>query len=74
VKLAFIYPTYHGVKYEQSIDVVEENYGIYPPINIAYVAAIARYHNHEVFFIDACAEELSKPQVLKKLKKIKPEY
>jgi len=73
MRLAFIYPPYQGTTNQQSIEVVAKNYGDYPPMNLAYVAAVARSFGHEVHFIDASAEKLSKEETVKRLKKIKPD-
>jgi anaerobic magnesium-protoporphyrin IX monomethyl ester cyclase len=69
MRLAFIYPPYGGVRNQPSIETVTRNYGIYPPINLAYVSAIARHSGHDVSFMDANAECLSKEDVLKRVRK-----
>ncbi|MFH0870490.1 MAG: radical SAM protein [archaeon] len=73
MKLAFIYPPYQGSANQPSIELVSKNYGVYPPINLGYVAAVARHHGHEISFIDANAEGLTKEETLERLKRIKPD-
>jgi len=73
MRLAFIYPPYHEIKNQPSIKEVSQNYGVYPPINLAYVAAVAKNAGHDVTIIDINAEQISRRQVLSKLKQFRPD-
>ena len=41
MKIAFVFAPYSHKKFEENISVVDEDFGIFPPINLAYAAAIA---------------------------------
>ncbi len=73
MKLAFIYPPFHGIKDQPSLKAVADNYGVYPPINLAYVAAVARHNEFEVRLVDANAARLGKKNVLAILRRFSPD-
>lgn len=73
MKIALIYPPFGPVENQPNIEVVSDNYGVFPPLNLAYVAAILEELGHEVALIDANALQLSKKDVLKRVKKFNPD-
>ncbi len=73
MKVALIFPPYNHKKFEENIRVVSEEFGIYPPLNLAYVAAIIEQAGHDVILIDSNALKLSKENVLKSVKKFNPD-
>ena len=73
MKVALIFPPYNHKKFEENIRVVSEEFGVYPPLNLAYVAAIIEQAGHNVILIDANALKLSKENVLKRVKKFNPD-
>jgi len=74
MKLSFVYPTFTAVENQPNIKAVAENYGVFPPLSLAYAAGIADSLNeHEIQFIDGNALKLSPEQILEKLKDFTPE-
>ncbi len=72
-KITFVYPPYGVVKNEPGIQVVKENYGIFPSLSLAYVAGIAEKTGRQIQFIDANALQLSKDQVIGRIKAFNPD-
>lgn len=68
MKISFIYPPFGSVKNQPNIAAVSDNYGVFPPLNLAYVAAIAEKAGHDVQLIDANALKLTKEQTLQRIK------
>lgn len=64
MKVALIFPPYTHKKFAENVSVVDNEFGRYPPIALAYVAAILEKEGHEVIIIDANALELSKKETL----------
>lgn len=73
MRLSFIYPPFHEIKNQPSIKEVSKNYGVYPPINLAYVAAVARHAGHEIQLIDANALGLKKEEILHRVRRFSPD-
>jgi len=73
MRIALIFPPYNHKKFEENIRVVSEEFGVYPPLNLAYVAAILERAGHEVILIDVNALKLSKIGVLRKIKEFNPD-
>jgi len=55
MKLALVFAPYGHKRFEENIYVVDEDFGIFPPINLAYAAAIAERAGHTVKLFDANA-------------------
>lgn len=55
MKLAFVFAPYSHKRFEENIFVVDEDFGVFPPINVAYAAAIAERAGHTVRIFDANA-------------------
>ena len=72
-RISFVYPPYGVVKNEPGIKVVKENYGVFPSLSLAYVAGIAEHSGRQIQFIDANALQLSKEQVIGRIKAFKPD-
>jgi radical SAM superfamily enzyme YgiQ (UPF0313 family) len=73
MKIALVFPPYNHKKFNENLRTVDEEFGIYPPLNLAYVAAILEKAGHEVILIDAKALKLSKKAALEKVKKFNPD-
>ena len=56
-----------------AIKEVADNYGVFPPLSLAYVAAIEEKAGHDVQLIDANALKLTKEQTLRKIKNFSPD-
>jgi radical SAM superfamily enzyme YgiQ (UPF0313 family) len=71
-RISFIYPPYGVVKNEPGIRAVKENYGVFPSLSLAYVAAVAEKEGLEVQFIDAHALGLSLEETIRRVKAFGP--
>jgi len=72
MKIALIYPFFGSTNNQPNIKVVAENYGVFPPLSLSYVAAVLENEGHEVKLIDANALNLSKSETLKLIKSFSP--
>lgn len=59
--------------HEENLRVVQKYFGLFPPLSLAWAAAIAREAGHEVMIVDARTLYLSMDQVLEKLVEFKAE-
>jgi radical SAM superfamily enzyme YgiQ (UPF0313 family) len=73
MKIAFVYPPFHHKKFEEDLDIVSQEFGLFPPLGIAYAAAIHERSGGEARIIDANALCLSKKQVLADLEQWRPD-
>ena len=73
MRIAFIFAPFSHRVFEEDIKTVSRDFGVYPPLGLAYAAGIAEKHGHKVLFIDANAERLTKEQAYKRLKSFKPQ-
>ena len=72
-RISFIYPPYGVVKNEPGIRAVKENYGVFPSLSLAYVAAVAEKEGLEVQFVDAHALNLSLEETIRRVKAFRPQ-
>lgn len=68
MKIAVVFPPFHHRKFSENLKVIDEEFVLAPPIILAYVTAIMEKSGHEVILIDAHALNLSKEQVLQRIK------
>lgn len=68
MRLSFVYAPYRHKRFSENLEVVDEDFGLLPPINLAWAAAIAEKAGHHVQLIDARAEGLSLSKVLQCLR------
>jgi len=73
MRIAFIYPPFRHKQFEEDIDIVSKEFGLFPPLGIAYAAAIHERSGQEAIIIDANALRLSKEEVLSRLREWKPD-
>ncbi len=73
MRIALIYPRFGNIENQPNIKAVANNYGLFPPLSLAYVAAIAKKAGHEVKLIDANALNLSKKEILKQVRVFNPD-
>jgi len=73
MKIAIIFPPYNHKKFSENLEVVDEEFGVYPPLGPAYAAAILEKAGHSVILIDAKALKLSKREALDRVKKFNPD-
>jgi len=73
MKIVLVYPPFGIVENQPNIKAVADNYGVFPPLNLSYVAAILKNSGNEVRLIDANALGLSKEKILKIVREFKPD-
>jgi radical SAM superfamily enzyme YgiQ (UPF0313 family) len=73
MRFALIFNPFKYKVHEENLRIVQKYFGMFPPLSLSWVAAIARRAGHEVTLIDARTLNLSKEEVLEELKSFKPE-
>jgi len=73
MKVALIFNPFKYKVHEENIKIVQKYFGLYPPLSMAWVAAIAEKAGHEVTMIDARTLNLSQEETLEILRKFKPD-
>jgi radical SAM superfamily enzyme YgiQ (UPF0313 family) len=72
-RIVFVYPPYGPVKNEPGLRAVKENYGVFPSLSLAYVAAVAEKEGCDVKFIDANALGLSLAETIRRAEAFAPD-
>lgn len=68
MKIAFVFAPFDHKRFEEDIDVVSREFTQPPPLGLAYAAAIAEQHGHQVIIIDANVKpRLTKEEVTNKI-------
>ncbi|MDP3729001.1 MAG: radical SAM protein [bacterium] len=73
MKICIVYPPFWHVDNQPGIEAVQSNYGVFPNLSLAYVAGSLLHAGHSVRFIDANALNLSKEEVLARVKRYAPD-
>ena len=73
MKVALIFNPFAYKLHEENLRIVQRYFGLFPPLSLGWVAAIAERAGHEVEIIDARTLQLPPAQVLAHLKKWKPD-
>lgn len=73
MRVALIFNPFKYKVHEENLRIVQKYFGMFPPLSLAWVAAIARKAGHEVAIIDARTLNLTKEDVLGELKSFKPD-
>lgn len=68
MRLAFVFVPYHHKLFSENLRVVDEDFGVFPPINLAYAAAIAERAGHRVLMVDANSEHLTPGDTISRLR------
>lgn len=71
MKISLLYPLWTEEYGE--ISHFAKKMGVYPPLNLAYLAAISEKEGHEVNIIDGEADDLSIEQIVNQTKKFSPD-
>jgi len=72
-RICFVYPPYGTVKNEPGLRAVKENYGVFPSLSLAYVAAVAEREGCEARFIDANALGFSLAETIRRAQAFQPD-
>jgi len=73
VRLALVFNPFSYKLHEENLRVVQRFFGLFPPLSLAWVAAIAEQHGHEATVIDARTLQLSPDDVVNRLREWKPD-
>jgi radical SAM superfamily enzyme YgiQ (UPF0313 family) len=73
MKIAFVFAPYTHKPFSENLRVVDEDFGVFPPVSLAYAAAIAEQAGHDVIIIDANAERLSLTETIARLRGFGPQ-
>jgi radical SAM superfamily enzyme YgiQ (UPF0313 family) len=73
VKLACIFNPFKYKLHEENLRIVQRYFGLFPPLSLAWVCAIAERAGHDTLLIDARTLRLTKEDVLDRLKAWKPD-
>lgn len=73
MRFALVFNPFKYKVHEENIRIVQKYFGMFPPLSLTWVAAIARQAGHEVTIIDARTLHLSQEEVLDRLKDFKPD-
>ncbi|MDD5609956.1 MAG: radical SAM protein [Candidatus Omnitrophica bacterium] len=73
MNVAFIYPPQSHKSFEEDMDIVSREFGVFPPLGLAYAAAINEKMGNKSFIIDANAEKLKKEEALARVQEFKPD-
>lgn len=60
-------------RFEENLRTVSEDFGVYPPLNLAYIAAMMEEKGHKPKIIDANALKLTKKEALSEARPFKPD-
>lgn len=73
MRIAFVFNPFSYKLHEENIRIVQKYFGLFPPLSLAWVAAIAEQAGHEAIIVDARTLGLTKEQTLEILKDFKPD-
>lgn len=74
MRIALVYPPFYHKKFAENLRVVDHHFGILPPINLAYAAAIMERAGHKVILIDANALRFSKEEAFEIVEEFSPHF
>jgi radical SAM superfamily enzyme YgiQ (UPF0313 family) len=72
MRFALVFNPFQYKVHEENLRVVQKYFGMFPPLSLAWTAAIARQAGHDVALIDARTLNLPKEEVLGRLKLFNP--
>jgi len=73
MRIAFLFAPYHHKAFEENVTIVDDEFGVFPPINLAYAASIAELAGHDVLLLDANALELDAGEAAQRLRRFGPD-
>lgn len=73
MRIAFIYPPTIHKRFEEDVDVVSREFGVFPPLGLAYAAAINEKAGNRSLIVDANAERLNRWDALVRINRFKPD-
>ena len=73
MKVALVFNPFSCKVHEENLRAVQKFFGQFPPLSLAWVAAIIRRAGHEVVIVDARALDLGRQDVARMLKRYRPD-
>jgi len=73
MKIALIFAPYSHRKFSENLSFVDNEFGVYPPLNLLIIASMLEKANHSVIVIDIKAQRLTYKEVLSKINDFKPD-
>jgi radical SAM superfamily enzyme YgiQ (UPF0313 family) len=73
MRVALVFPPFSHRVFEEDLRMVSKEFGVYPPLGLAYAAAILERAGHEVILVDANALRLSKEEAYRRVSAFKPD-
>ena len=73
MKIAFVFNPFKYKVHEENIRIVQKYFGLFPPLSLAWAAAIAEQAGHQAIIVDARTLKLSKEETLEILKEFEPD-
>lgn len=73
MRIALVFNPFKYKVHEENIRIVQKYFGLFPPLSLAWVAAIAEKAGHKAIIIDARTLNLTKEETLEILKEFRPD-
>jgi len=73
MRLALVFNPFSYKQHEENLRIVQKYFGLFPPLSLGWVAAIAERAGHECIIVDARTLRLSKEDTLDILRQFKPD-
>ncbi|MFA5261142.1 MAG: radical SAM protein [Candidatus Omnitrophota bacterium] len=73
MKLSLIFNPFSYKAHEENLKIVQKYFGLFPPLSLAWVAAIAEKAGHQVQLIDARTLKLSREETLQQVRDFRPD-
>lgn len=73
MRLAFVFNPFSYKLHEENLRIVQRFFGLFPPLSLAWVAAIAERAGHEVTIVDARTLKLTPADTVARLREFKPD-
>ena len=73
MRVALVFNPFKYKLHEENLRIVQRYFGLFPPLSLAWVAAIAEKAGHEVILVDARTLRLTKQEVLHRLRAFRPD-
>ncbi len=73
MKIAFVFNPFKYKLHEENLRIVQKYFGLFPPLSLAWAAAIAEKAGHTAEIIDARTLGLSMEETLERLREFKPD-
>ncbi len=73
MRFALVFNPFKYKLHEENLRIVQRYFGLFPPLSLTWVAAIAEREGHDVTIIDARTLRLTPQQVLQQLRAFKPD-